>query len=173
MGIKTVIFYLIWQILLYEGSSILGIGVIHIKKGQIVGALVGLMLAVIIGIGICLPVAIQTIEGTDFTGYDLTSTIVQFIPTLIIAAIIVGIAAVLGMGSRGQARGQLVGALVGLMLAVLIGVGIVLPIAMSVITDTNFSTFTLTETIAGFVPTLITAVIVVGVVAVMGLRRQE
>lgn len=145
-------------------------GVIHIKKGQMVGALIGLMLAVIVGVGICLPVAIQTIEGTDFTGFDLTSTIVQFIPTLIIAAIIVGVASLIS-GKRGQARGQMVGALVGLMLAVIVGVGIVLPVAMEIVTDTNFSTFTLTETIAGFLPTLITAVLIVGVVGVMALRR--
>ena len=61
--------------------------------------------------------------------------------------------------------------MIGIMLAVIIGVGITLPVAMSVISTTNFSTFTLTSTIAQFVPVLIIAVIIVGVTAVMGLRR--
>lgn len=67
-------------------------------------------------------------------------------------------------------KGQ-VGALVGIMLAVIIGVGITLPVAIQVISTTNFSTFTLTQTIAGFVPVLIVAVIIVGVTAVMGFKR--
>ncbi len=67
-------------------------------------------------------------------------------------------------------KGQ-VGALVGIMLAVIIGVGVTIPVAISVIGSTNFTGFTLTQTIVTFIPTLVGAVLIVGTTAVMGLRK--
>lgn len=68
-----------------------------------------------------------------------------------------------------RTKGQ-IGALIGIMLAVIVGVGVVLPSVISVLTTTNFSTFTLSQTIAGFIPVLLIIVVIVGIVGVMGAR---
>ena len=54
-----------------------------------VQGLIGVMIAVIIGIGVAVPVTKSVIDGGNLTGTD--ATLAGFITTLIVTSIIVGI----------------------------------------------------------------------------------
>lgn len=56
---------------------------------SLVKGLIGVMVAVLIGIGVTVPVASSIVTGANLTGTD--AVIAGFITTLIITAIIVGI----------------------------------------------------------------------------------
>ena len=56
---------------------------------SLVKGLIGIMVAVIIGIGVTVPVSSGVISSANLTGTDATLT--GFIPTLVITVIIVGI----------------------------------------------------------------------------------
>jgi len=57
------------------------------------GAYVAIMVAVIIGIGVVVPIAQSTVSSANLTGTD--ATLAGFISTLVIVAIIVGITALM------------------------------------------------------------------------------
>ena len=58
---------------------------------SLVKALVGIMVAVLIGIGVTVPVVVTTVSGANLTGTD--AVMAGFLSTLIIVAIIMGIVA--------------------------------------------------------------------------------
>lgn len=62
------------------------------KKAQsgLSGAFIGIMIAVIIGVGIAIPVVIDTIENSTVTG--TTATILNYLPLLMGVVLLVAVA---------------------------------------------------------------------------------
>jgi len=70
------------------------------KKGQtgMIAALIGIMIAVIIGVGVTIPVVNQVIANASLSG--TTALIVTYIPLLIAVVLLVAVAALIAMGRR-------------------------------------------------------------------------
>ena len=62
------------------------------KKAQsgLSGAFIGIMIAVIIGVGIAIPVIIDTVENASLTG--MTATIVNYLPLMLAVVLLVAVA---------------------------------------------------------------------------------
>jgi len=62
------------------------------KKGQagLSGAFIGIMIAVIIGVGVAIPVVIEILNNSSVTG--TTRTILNYIPLLIAVVLLVAVA---------------------------------------------------------------------------------
>ena len=62
------------------------------KKAQngLSGAFIGIMIAVIIGVGIAIPVITDTITNSSLTG--MTATIVNYIPLMLAVVLLVAVA---------------------------------------------------------------------------------
>ena len=58
------------------------------KKAQLVGGLIGVAIAVIIGVGVAIPIVQETITDSNLTG--ITKTVVTFIPVMLGVAIMMG-----------------------------------------------------------------------------------
>ena len=67
------------------------------KKGQagLAGALIGVLIATIIGVGVTIPVVLEVIENTSVTG--TTKTVLDLIPLMIAVVIFVGVAALVAI----------------------------------------------------------------------------
>jgi hypothetical protein len=65
------------------------------KKGQsgIAGAFIALMIAAIIGVGIAIPVVIDTVENASISG--TTGTILGYVPLLMAVVLLVAVAALI------------------------------------------------------------------------------
>lgn len=62
------------------------------KKGQsgLSGAFISIMIAVIIGVGIAIPIVIDTITNSSVTG--MTKTILDYLPLLMAVVLLVAVA---------------------------------------------------------------------------------
>jgi len=62
------------------------------KKAQagLSSAFIGIMIAVIVGVGVAIPVILEVIENSSITG--TTATILNFIPLLIAVVLLVAVA---------------------------------------------------------------------------------
>ena len=62
------------------------------KKAQsgLSGAFIGIMIAVIIGVGIAIPVITDTVENASLTG--MTATIVNYLPLMLAVVLLVAVA---------------------------------------------------------------------------------
>jgi hypothetical protein len=62
------------------------------KKGQagLAGALIGVLIATIIGVGVTIPVVLEVIANSSITG--TTKTVVDLIPLMVGVVIFVGVA---------------------------------------------------------------------------------
>lgn len=62
------------------------------KKAQsgLSGAFIGIMIAVIIGVGIAIPVVVDTVDNSSVTG--TTKTILNYIPLLMAVVMLVAVA---------------------------------------------------------------------------------
>lgn len=67
-------------------------GIYMNKKGQagLSGAFIGIMIAVIIGVGVAIPVVIEILNNSSVTG--TTRTILNYIPLLIAVVLLVAVA---------------------------------------------------------------------------------
>lgn len=65
------------------------------KKGQsgLVAAFIGLMIAVIVGVGVAIPVIKDTITNSSITG--TTKTILDYLPLMLAVVLFVGVAALI------------------------------------------------------------------------------
>ena len=65
------------------------------KKGQtgLVAAFIGLMIAVIVGVGVAIPVIKDTIINSSITG--TTKTILDYLPLMLAVVLFVGVAALI------------------------------------------------------------------------------
>jgi hypothetical protein len=68
------------------------------KRGQsgLVGAFIGIMIAVIVGVGVAIPVIQQTITNASLTG--MTALVVGYLPLLLGLVLFVAIAALIVLG---------------------------------------------------------------------------
>jgi len=67
------------------------------KKAQtgLVGAFIGVLVSVIVGVGIVIPVITDTIENSSITG--MTATILNYMPILLAVVLLVAIAGLVSM----------------------------------------------------------------------------
>lgn len=67
------------------------------KRGQagLVGAFIGILVAVIVGVGVAIPVIQDTIDNASLTG--TTATIVGYLPLLLAVVLLVAIAGLIAM----------------------------------------------------------------------------
>jgi len=67
------------------------------KKAQsgLVGAFIAVLVAVIVGVGIVIPVITDTIENASITG--MTATILNYLPILLAVVLLVAIAGLISM----------------------------------------------------------------------------
>ena len=65
------------------------------KKGQtgLVAAFIGLMIAVIVGVGVAIPVIKDTVNSSGITG--TTKTILDYLPLMLAVVLFVGVAALI------------------------------------------------------------------------------
>lgn len=68
------------------------------RKGQIVSALIGIMVAVIIGVSVTISVVQDTIATANLTGTP--RLLVDLLPTLIAVVLIVSVVGLIGYGGR-------------------------------------------------------------------------
>ena len=59
-------------------------------QGGLSGAFIGIMIAVIIGVGITIPVVLETIDNASITG--TTGTILNYVPLLLAVVLLVAVA---------------------------------------------------------------------------------
>jgi len=67
------------------------------KRAQtgLVGAFIAVLVAVIVGVGIVIPVITDTIENSSITG--MTATILNYLPILLAVVLLVAIAGLISM----------------------------------------------------------------------------
>jgi len=70
------------------------------KKAQtgLVAAFIGLMIAVIVGVGVAIPVIKETITNSSITG--TTKTILDYLPLMMAVVLFVGVAALVYVKGR-------------------------------------------------------------------------
>jgi len=70
------------------------------KKAQagLVAAFIGLMIAVIVGVGVAIPVIKETITNSSITG--TTATILNYLPLMMAVVLFVGVAALVYVKGR-------------------------------------------------------------------------
>jgi len=59
------------------------------RKGQ-AGALIAVLVAAIIGVAVTIPVVIDVVAATNFTGYTTTETVVKLLPLMVGVLLLVG-----------------------------------------------------------------------------------
>jgi hypothetical protein len=67
------------------------------RKGQVglVAAFIGIMIAVIVGVGVVIPVIKDTITNSSITG--TTATILEYLPLMLAVVLFVGVAGLIYM----------------------------------------------------------------------------
>lgn len=61
-------------------------------RGQ-AGAMIAVLVAAILGIAVTIPVIIEVVNATNFTGYETTETIVKLLPLMVGVLLLVGVVA--------------------------------------------------------------------------------
>jgi hypothetical protein len=67
-------------------------------QGGLVAAMIGIMVAIIVGVGVAIPVIDETVENASLTG--TTATIVNYLPLLLAVVLLVAVAGLIVLGRR-------------------------------------------------------------------------